>query len=243
MQTIQELPKAEMVAGHRYRTPAGVIYPSVTTVLGATKPAEAVNGIKAWRDTVGADVADYIVREAATIGTQVHELNEAFLVMRGVGPLPERDFIHNDGSTPRLLSWAHYENFRPHLDRIGRPVGTEVPMFSDYLRVAGTADCIAEYDGIMSILDYKTKRSPQREEWMTDYYMQTAAYAMMFREHTGIEIKQCVILASSEQYTMQEFRSDPRDYADKFTGRLATYDVRCRAEQDAEWRYLYGPNV
>ena len=238
-----EFPKSVMVAGHKYLTPDGVVYPSVTTILGSTKPPEAVNGLKTWRESVGEGVADYITREAAYVGTQAHELNEAFLVMRDAGPLPDRDFIHSDGRTPLLLAWAHYQNFRPHLDRIHNIHGTEIILHSDTLRVAGTADCIGEYDGVLSIIDYKTKRSPQRDEWISDYYAQAAAYAMMYYELTGVDVRQAVILASSEKNTMQVFRADINKHTNAFLERLSTYDVRCRTEEHKAWLEEYGDLV
>ena len=67
------------------------------------------------------------------------------------------------------------------------------------MKLAGTSDCIATYDGELSIIDYKTKRSNQREEWMTDHFIQGTAYAQMFKELTGIQVKQVVILVSSEK--------------------------------------------
>lgn len=210
------IPRAALTKGHRYRTPTGIEYPSVTTVLGATKPAEEIAGLERWKASVGADVANYILRESAIIGTQAHRLNERYL-----------DMV--DGGDARLLAKAHHANFRPHLDRIDNIRGNEIPMYSDMLELAGTADCIAEYDGTLSVIDYKTKRSPQQPDWLTDYYQQTAAYCIMFKEHTGITINQCVILVSSEKGTMQEFYSNPFDHAQGFLERLAQYD-RCRRE-------------
>ncbi|MYD57183.1 MAG: PD-(D/E)XK nuclease family protein [Rhodothermaceae bacterium] len=205
------IPRATLVEGHRYRTPEGITYPSVTTILSATKPTEATDGIQAWRERVGAEVADYIVREAARTGTNTHALNEAYVVGE----------VHNN--TAGLLARAHHENFIPYLDRMGRVYGTEVPLYSDTMKVAGTADCIAEYNDLTSIIDYKTKRSPQQPEWMIDYYVQTAAYSMMFTALTGIAIQQCVILVSSEKDTIQEFLCDPRDYVSDFLLRLEQY--------------------
>ena len=209
------IPRARLVEGHLYMTPAGATYPSVTTVLGATKPEDAVTGMEAWRARVGGDVADHITREAAETGSQAHALNEAYVTGREYGGA-------------RLLARAHHENFVPYLDRIGAVYGAELPLYSDAMRVAGTADCIAEYEGRASIIDYKTKRVPQQPDWISDYHVQTAAYAMMFTALSGIRIRRCVILVSSEQDTVQEFVSDPRDHAAEFLLRLAEYDRNAR---------------
>ena len=214
------IPRARLVEGHRYMTPDGATYPSVTTVLGATKSADAVDGMEAWRARVGEDVADYITREAAETGTQAHELNEAYVTGK-----------EYDGA--RLLARAHHQNFIPYLNRIGIVYGAELPLYSDSMRVAGTADCVAEYDGHISVIDYKTKRVPQQPDWISDYYVQTAAYAMMFTALSGIRIQRCVILVSSERDTMQEFVSDPRDHAAEFLLRLAEYDRTMRESAPA----------
>ncbi len=91
------------------------------------------------------------------------------------------------------------------------------------MKLAGTSDCIANYDGELSIIDYKTKRSNQKEEWMTDHFIQGTAYSEMFKELTGIEIKQVVILVSSEKNSRMEFVKKTDDYKDLLTQRLNQY--------------------
>ena len=210
-----KIPRAKLCHNHTYRTPAGAVYPSVTTILSATKPRDAADGLEAWRARVGGGVADHIMRESADIGTQTHMLNESYL-------------NRTPYTNTRLLARAHHENFIPYLDRITRVYGTEQPLYSDHMKVAGTADCIAEYGGQTSIIDYKTKRKPQQPGWITDYHIQTAAYAMMFTDMTGMHIQQCVILVSSECDTMQEFISDPRKHSADFLARLHKYDAKIR---------------
>lgn len=210
-----DIPRAKLTAGHRYLTPDGMEYPSVTTILGFTKSVEAAGELAKWRASVGEDVADYITREAAIVGTQAHQLNENYLDMMESGEA-------------RLLARAHHENFKPCLDKIDNIRGNEIPLYSDTLELAGTTDCIAEYDGVLSVIDYKTKRSPQQPDWLLDYYQQTAAYCLMFKEHTGITVKQCVILVSSEKGTMQEFLSNPFNHVSGFLERLARYDREAR---------------
>ena len=91
------------------------------------------------------------------------------------------------------------------------------------MKLAGTSDCIASYDGELSIIDYKTKRSNQKEEWMTDHFIQGTAYSQMFKELTGIEIKQVVILVSSEKNSRMEFVKNTSDYKEMLTQRLNQY--------------------
>ena len=113
-----------------------------------------------------------------------------------------------------------FNRMRFLLGNINNIVGTEIPLFSDLLRVAGTTDCIAEYNGELSIIDFKTSRKPKKEEWIDDYYMQTFAYKLMFEEMTGVEIKQIVILvACIDQFDVQVFKKPASD-ADKYLNML-----------------------
>ena len=204
-------PPARMAEGHRYVTPEGLTYASVTTVLGGTKPEGDVLQLEKWRESVGLEVAAHITREAAAIGTQAHQLNEYYL----------NGMVPDESDEPfRMMSRAHHEKFLPHLDRIDNIRGTEMVLHSDTLRLAGTSDCIAEYDGVLSIIDYKTKRAPQKAEWMHDYYLQAAAYALMYRELSGVGVRQAVIMASSEMDTMQVFTASTTDFMEEFLERL-----------------------
>jgi len=87
----------------------------------------------------------------------------------------------------------------------------------------GTSDCIAKYDGKLSVIDYKTKRSNQREEWLTDHFIQATSYGVMFKELTGIKVEQIVILVSSEKNTRMEFMKNPDEYRDLLEQRLDQY--------------------
>ena len=113
-----------------------------------------------------------------------------------------------------------FNRMRFLLGNIDNIVGTEITLYSDLLRVAGTADCIAEYNGIPSVIDFKTSRKPKKEEWIDDYYMQTFAYKLMFEEMTGVEIKQVVILiACVDQFDVQVFKKPASD-SDKYLTKL-----------------------
>ena len=155
--------------------------------------------------------AEYITSEAATIGTETHKLIENYI--NGVRQTDE----------VRLLTVAHFNNLIPFLQKIDDVHGTELRLYSYAMKLAGTSDCIAKYDGELSIIDYKTKRSNQKEEWMTDHFIQGTAYAKMFKELTGIEVKQVVILVSSEKNSRMEFVKNTEDYKDLLTQRLNQY--------------------
>lgn len=191
---------------HYYQTPKGDIFPSITTLLQKTMPAEKLQNLQNWKEQEIA--SDYITQESAIIGTQTHKLIENYL--NGVTFTEEY----------RLLSVAHFNNMIPFLQKINDIHGTELRLYSNIMKLAGTTDCIAKYDGELSIIDYKTKRSHQQEEWMTEHFIQATAYSEMFKELTGIKVKQIVILVSSEKNTRMEFVKKVEDYRDLLTQRL-----------------------
>ncbi|MDC1103898.1 PD-(D/E)XK nuclease family protein [Nitrosopumilus sp.] len=194
---------------HFYQTPTGEIYPSITTILHETMDNEKKESLQNWKEQEIA--SDYITQEAATIGTETHKLIE-----NHINEVRQTDDV-------RLLSVAHFNNLIPFLQKINNVHGTELRLYSNAMKLAGTSDCIASYDGELSIIDYKTKRSNQKEEWMTDHFIQGTAYAQMFKELTGIEAKQVVILVSSEKNSRMEFVKNTEDYKDLLTQRLNQY--------------------
>jgi len=201
-----ECPTIQIIDGKRfYVTPDGNAYPSITTILSLQdKP-----GLKKWREDVGEKEAKRISRESMRIGTAVHQMCEFYLCNYIVKLDKEEQVIRSTFNRMRFL-----------LGNINNIVGTEIALYSDVLRVAGTADCIAEYNGVPSIIDFKTSRKPKKEEWIDDYYMQTFAYKLMFEEMTGIEIKQVVILvACIEQFEVQVFKKPASD-SDKYLTKL-----------------------
>jgi genome maintenance exonuclease 1 len=194
---------------HFYQTPTGEIYPSITTILHETMSNGKKESLQNWKEQEIA--AEYITQEAATIGTETHKLIE-----NHINEVRQTDEV-------RLLSVAHFNNLIPFLQKINNVYGTELRLYSNAMKLAGTSDCIANYDGELSIIDYKTKRSNQREEWMTDHFIQGTAYSQMFKELTGIEVKQVVILVSSEKNSRMEFIKNTENYKDLLTKRLNQY--------------------
>ena len=192
--------------GHYYQTPSGVIYPSITTMLQKTQSKEKQESLQNWKEQEIA--ADYITQEAATIGSETHKLIENYL--------NGEDILEKF----RLLSEAHFTNLLPFVNKINDIHGIELRLYSDKMKLAGTSDCIAKYDGKLSIIDYKTKRSNQREEWLTDHFIQATSYGVMFKELTGIKVEQIVILVSSEKNTRMEFMKNPDEYLDLLEQRI-----------------------
>jgi len=196
--------------GYRvYTTPKGQVYPSITTVLSKTKTESDKKHLQDWIDNT--PHSEYISSEARDIGTQTHQLIE--------------DYLHNRPSSIKvdLLSIAHFERIKVFLHKITEVHGTEEMLYSDKLKLAGTADCIGMYDGNLSIIDYKTKRSDQRESYLTDYFLQSTAYSIMWEEMTGDPIHQIVILVSSRKGQLKEFIVNPDDYKDELLCRVKSY--------------------
>jgi len=170
---------------HYYQTPSGLIYPSITTLLQKTQSKEKQQSLQKWREQEIA--SEYITQQAAIIGSETHKLIEKYL--------NGEDFLESS----LLLSKAHFSNLLPFINKINDIRGIELRLYSNKMKLAGTSDCIAKYDGKLSIIDYKTKRSNQKEEWLTDHFIQATSYGVMFKELTGINVEQLVILVSSEK--------------------------------------------
>ena len=181
-----------------YLTPEGGIFPSITTVLSVRKK----KGLAEWRKRVGDDVANYISRTAANRGTKVHQMVEDFLNNQDV----EKD-------NRAFLPFCLFQQLKPHLEaNINNIYAQECGLWSDKYKVAGRVDCIAEYNGVPSIIDFKTSRSERSDDWNLDYYIQASAYAEMFEERTGTPIEQIVILVVTEDGQVQEFIKKKHDY-------------------------------
>ena len=201
-----ECPEIQVIDGKRfYITPDGNSYPSITTILSLQEKP----GIDKWREKVGEKEAKRISQDSMRIGTAVHQMAEFYLSNYIIKLKDEDKKIVDTFNRLRFL-----------LGNINNIVGNEIALYSDLLRVAGTADCIAEYNGVPSVIDFKTSRKPKKEEWIDDYYMQTFAYKLMFEEMTGIEIQQIVILvACVESFDVQVFKKPAKD-ADEWLEKL-----------------------
>lgn len=177
--------------GRLYETPDGVKYPSITTVLSILSE----EGIRKWKERVGEEEAAKISYRASTRGTAVHEIIEKYI-----------DNIESfkDGYTPNII--ASFLAVKPILDnRIRRVFAQEAPLYSKHLGVAGRVDCVAEFDGVLSIIDFKTSRKLKKKEYITNYFMQESAYAIMWEERTGMPIVQLVTIIAVDDEMPQVF--------------------------------------
>ena len=168
--------------GRKYRTPEGVDLPSITTVLSILSR----DSIAKWRKRVGEKEANRISGKASGRGTRVHEITEKYI---------NNEPNYKEGYTPDIIH--SFNVMKPILDGfIGKVYAQEAPLYSNHLGVAGRVDCVAEFDGIPSIIDFKTSMKPKKREWVKNYFMQEAAYAVMWEERTGQSITQLVTIIS-----------------------------------------------
>jgi genome maintenance exonuclease 1 len=192
-----------------YETPEGNKYPSITTVLSVRNK----QGLTEWRKRVGNDVANHISRTAANRGTKVHHMCEDYL-NNMESEWPEKFKEHKKNFLPYCLFTQLKEKALCNVNNI---YAQEAGLYSDKYKVAGRVDCVAEYKGTLSIIDFKTSTKEKNDEWNESYYIQGSAYAEMFEERTGIEISQVVILVVTEDGTVQEFIKDKQEYLNRLS--------------------------
>ena len=190
--------KGKNVDGHRFDSIDGQNFPSVTTVLGRTK----TEGLQKWRDSIGHDVANWEMGRAARRGTATHKLVEEYI--KGETP-----------SERSVLPLGLFRLLKPYVDQINNIHCLETIMYSKKLTLAGQVDCIAEYNGKLSVIDFKTANKERQESWIENYFMQTTAYAIMYEELFGKPIDQIVVLIASEDGSMRSFVKDKKDYVEK----------------------------
>ena len=138
-----------------------------------------------WRKRVGEDEAQKITKAATSRGTDMHSLVENYLynkTLPAVPPLP--DFL--------------FKIAKAELNKINNIHCLEGPLYSLQLGVAGTTDCIAEYDGELAVIDFKTSKKPKPKEWIENYFVQAMFYGMAYYEMTGTPIKKLVIIMACE---------------------------------------------
>lgn len=114
-------------------------------------------------------------------------------------------------------------NMRPVVDRIDNVHYLETMLYSETIGLAGQVDCIAEYDGIPSIIDFKTSLKPKREDWILGYFEQCTCYSLMYEEMTGIQCKQIVVLISVDHEEPQVFVRDRKDYMPELANKIKTF--------------------
>jgi len=190
--------RGKNVDGFRFYGINGKNYPSVTSVLSIRKKKE----LQDWRNKIGENVANWEMGRAARRGKATHTLIE--------------QYIKNETPSIRdVLPLGLFKLIKPYVDQINNIHCLETVMFSDKLTIAGQVDCIAEYNGKLSVIDFKTANKERQESWIENYFLQTCAYSMMYEEHFGTKIDQLVILIAAEDGTMVPFIKSRSEYEDK----------------------------
>ena len=165
-----------------YKTPYGNIYPSITTILAPLKREI----LEKWRLRVGDKVADAESKWGRDRGSAIH---------LGVELVLKNESLSGHPMLVRML----VEDLMPYLRKINNIHCQEQSLYSDYFQTGGRCDTIAEYGGVLSIIDFKGSKRTKRIEWVQDYFLQVSFYAYAYWERTGKKIEQGVILIANEQ--------------------------------------------
>ena len=189
-------------------------YPSVTSIT-SFKNAAFFAG---WRKQIGEDEANRITARATQRGTAFHSITEDYLT----GKLDLDSYMENNPLSVRM-----FQSAKPTLNRINNINCLETFLYSHYLGLAGRVDCIAEFDGELAVIDFKTSTKIKQEEYIEHYYVQETAYAAMFLELTGIEVKKIVTLITIEdgsvqvfeKYNLDDYLQLLKSYIKEFVGR------------------------
>ena len=167
------------IDGKRYYvTPQGNKYPSITTVISNNSKKQ--KSLAKWRARVGKEKAQGISTRSATRGTRYHKLVEDYL----------NNILDKTKYKDMPLPWFMFNTSQKVLDRINNIYLQEAALYSDVLKIAGRVDCIAEFDGVLSIIDFKTSAKQKPENYLLDYYVQECGYACMLQELYGISVQQ-----------------------------------------------------
>ena len=167
-------------------------YPSVTSIT-SFKNAAFFAG---WRKKIGEEEANRITNRATQRGTAFHSITEDYVK----GELNLDSYLANNPLSVRM-----FQSAKSTLDRIDNIHCLETFLYSHYLGLAGRVDCIGEFDGELAVIDFKTSTKEKQENYIEHYFVQETAYAAMFLERSGIEVKKIVTLIATEEGSVQVF--------------------------------------
>jgi genome maintenance exonuclease 1 len=173
-------------------------YPSVTSITSFKNAAF----FKDWRKKIGEDEANRITARATQRGTAFHSIAEDYIN----GELDLEKYLENNPLSVRM-----FQSAKDTLNRIDNIHCLESFLYSHYLGLAGRVDCIAEFDGELAVIDFKTSTKEKKEDYIEHYFVQETAYAAMFLERTGIEVKKIVTLIAAEEGSIQVFQKHNLD--------------------------------
>ena len=181
-----------------YKLPNEDWVPSITSVTSFYNREV----FRKWRERVGNEEADRVTKEATRRGTDFHEAAQAYLENKEL-----------DWNNYLPLTQFMFKCTKPYLDKIGTIHAIERTLYSEYLGLAGRVDCIAEYDGELAIIDFKTSKKIKPEKWIEQYFVQETAYACMYYELTGIPVEKLItIMVTPEGDTHVYDKRNKSDY-------------------------------
>ena len=206
-----EIPKIKQVNidGVRYYdTPDGTLI-SITSLLKNFTP----EGIIEWREAVGEEVANEVMRAAADRGSKVHKIIENCLSNKS-----ENDLVGNYGE----LAARMFSQMIPAIDKIDRIRALEKGLYSTRFGIAGRVDCIAEYDKELTVIDFKTS-TRKRDERNETHLVQASFYSLAWEERTGEKVNQIAILTTTEDGELDVYRDDPSNHVDRLEEMIEEY--------------------
>ena len=205
-----KLERQSSANGRVYVIPFASPLPSVTTILSATSDKTF---LEEWKSKVGDTEAARIVNEATAIGSSMHDNLEQY-ILKGTAPVGT---LMSKLLTNMVIKKA--------LCRVDEVWGTEVNLFTEGL-YAGTADLLGKHDGVPAIMDFKNSIRPKKKEWIDDYFMQIAAYAISHNQQFGTTIRKGVIMIACRTGDYQEYVIEGDEfmyYEDKWLDKVHAY--------------------
>ena len=225
-----EYPNLERVdtdIGRHYLDSDNKPVPSVTTVLSGTSKSK--DGLVQWRNRVGDEEADRIIKQSTDIGTAVHEAIEKFL--------NKEDWDNFDNTSDQILAKNISNKFiKDALKGITEIWGLEVGLILDNL-YAGTADCVGLYREIPTLIDFKTAKKIKKRDWIEDYFLQGCAYANAHNVMFGTDIQQIVILMVDRNLIFQEYIVRPTEFSyltRKWKNRLIEFNNKYNSQSNTK---------
>ena len=209
----EELVVSNSPMGRFYTSPTGNSYPSITTVLGELSR----DSIADWRARVGVEEANKISGRASRRGTAVHDILEKYV----------NNKVIPDDTLPHIKN--SYLKLKPILDkRLTKVYGQEIALYSDMIELAGRVDLVGVWDGVPSIIDYKTSSKLKKKEWCEGYFMQCAFYAIAWEERTGMATPNIVIVMDVDNHDPVVFVEHRDNWIDKLKSAKEFYYKRQR---------------
>jgi genome maintenance exonuclease 1 len=205
---IEDLKSVTQKDGKRvYTLPDGTKLLSVTTVIGLKSREKFFD----WRKQVGEEEANRISRIASNKGTSVHKLCE--------------DYLNNEPISEAMPDAKEmFRDIKPVLNRINNIHYQEQALWSNKLKLAGRVDCIAEFDGELSVIDFKTSKRVKAIEDIQDYFWQTTAYALMYEELVGVPIHNLVIIMAVQDNPPIIFKQKTKDHINGLIDAIRYYN-------------------